>query len=170
MVARLSSEYQQRDDSSFSKEESTEKTRVKLLQFADYFEEYHHLGLHEYTEEELSNCWFTSQERERILEEHENTIKRMEKGKKAKGNASYRGLEFETEKGSLDKARRIVKCIDMVMDEQEIQWQHGVFNWDRFARFSQKASKESVRVALNVARRDEIDALEVYLVQKKRTV
>ncbi|CAJ1954219.1 unnamed protein product [Cylindrotheca closterium] len=108
----------------------------------------------DYTDEELAACWVTQEERERHYKSFEKTVKRMESGKKAKKDDTYRGLEDFLHTDSID--RTIHDCIDAVMDEQERQWQISinVIDWDRFREVSLEVSTQSAKYALVMAQYD----------------
>ncbi|CAJ1945376.1 unnamed protein product [Cylindrotheca closterium] len=73
-----------------------------------------------------------------------------------------RGLEsFIQEDGEITTAS-VEQCIDAVMDEQEVQWDKEVDDYDRLAAVSEEVSRFSVSWALERARTDEKEAQRIY--------
>ena len=113
-----------------------------------------------YTKAEFESCWYTMTEKKEMEEEVKRTLKRLHRGKKCKRNSSYRGLERLVSKKT--ETLTIHEVIDAVMDEQEVQWAHDFFAWERFSIVSRKVSKTSFLKARYQAQRDELDAREAY--------
>ncbi|CAJ1954218.1 unnamed protein product [Cylindrotheca closterium] len=108
----------------------------------------------DYTDEELAACWVTQEERASHYKCFEKTIKRMESGKKANKDNTYRGLEDFLQTDSID--RTVHDCIDAVMDEQKRQWDISfkVIEWDLFREVSREVSTQSAKYSLAMAQYD----------------
>jgi hypothetical protein len=133
-----------------------------LVQFAVTIKHHEVMSRYEYTSAELKNCWFTLEEKQKMNASKDKVVVRMEKGKPAKGNHPYRGLECLTQTGSDALDLNISKVVDAVMDEQEAQWKAGQVHpnndLDRLAAISQAMTGHSQLEAYELAAEDERDA------------
>lgn len=132
----------------------------RRVYFSDSVSGYYILNLDEYSEAEITKCWYTRKESKRMQEKHLEIVERMESGKRCKRNASYRGLEDKETQNIRETA--IHSIVDAIMDEQEEQWLADIFDWDRFTEISKELSKESCELALKRAKRDEKEAKKLY--------
>lgn len=109
-------------------------------------------SLAEYSDEEIKYLYISTQEAQKMWHQQQKVIQKMEqcKGKKS----SYRGLEVHTEKGDSDFQRRRINCIDLVMDEQDIQMEKDIYDFEKLRKISKKASKQSKMLARKKAEKD----------------
>jgi hypothetical protein len=116
--------------------------------------------LEEYTEDEVRNCWYSLEDKEKMYEKQAKMVALFESGKKAKKGMSYRGLECWTTKGGRDLDLNISKCIDAVMAEQDAQWNASIDDWERLAAASQEVTAGSAKRALAIGREYERAAIK----------
>ena len=109
-------------------------------------------SLDEYSEEEIQNSWISKREEQKMLAQQFKVVKKMEQGKGKK--SSYRGLEKHTDRGTIAFEKRRLKCIDNVMDEQDLQIEKDIYDHDKLAKISKKTSKKSIKEALKQAKKD----------------
>ena len=109
-------------------------------------------NLDAYSQEEIQNTWISTSEEQKMLAQQFKVVKKMEQGKGKK--SSYRGLEKHTSKGTTVFEKRRLRCIDRVMDEQDIQIEKNIYDHDKLAKISQKTSKKSIKEALKQAKKD----------------
>jgi hypothetical protein len=127
------------------------------VKFAMTIRRHEIICLEEYTEDEIRNCWYSLEDKEKMKETHGKMVARFESGEKG---MTYRGLECWTTKGGRDLDLNISKCADAVMDEQDAQWNASIDDWERVAAASQEVTAGSAKRALAIGREDERDAIE----------
>jgi hypothetical protein len=113
------------------------------------------LGLADYSAEEIERCWYCREEYRTMAEDSINMRKRMEMGKLPKRKDSYRGLETWTEDGERLLGREICNAIDIVLDEQERQWDEKCHDEELIAVLYQAATHTSNVLALSIGIVDE---------------
>jgi hypothetical protein len=118
------------------------------------------MSIEEYTEDEVRNCWYSFEDKEKMYEKHNKMVARFESGKKAKKGSTYRGLECWTTKGGCDLDLNISKCTDAVMDEQDAQWSASIDDWERVATASREVTVGSAKRALATGQEYEREAIE----------
>ena len=123
-------------------------------------------GLDQYTQEEIETCWYTEEEKYMSQESRNKVIARMEEGKLEKLNSPYRGLETLTERGMSRMHQQIYAVVDVVMDEQEVQWSNRTSDVEKIAYLSQEISSSSQVVARRTAIQDERDVIEMLREEK----
>ncbi|CAJ1941468.1 unnamed protein product [Cylindrotheca closterium] len=104
-------------------------------------------SLDEYSEQEIRDYWISTSENQQF-----KVIRTMEQGKGKK--RSYRGLELQTDKGAKEAERRRLNCIDLVMDEQDIQIGKDIYDPKKLRKLSKKTSKKSKKMARKQAKKD----------------
>jgi len=133
----------------------------------------------EYSKEEFQQCFYTDDEWGKMEKEQDETILQLERIKKhqdhhrhhkhrhrghehGKKVDSYRGLEDQTRRREHRRKEHRNKCVDAVMAEQDRQSNIRVFDWEGFAMVSKRASRDSVKMALKHAKRDELHACKIH--------
>jgi hypothetical protein len=118
----------------------------------------------EYTHDEIERCWWTYDERKRLIKKQIKIVDRLEDGKKEKRSSPYRGLEKVAIAGYQDMIHARNRYVDSVMDEQEKQWLAGMewLDWDRIADLVKDDCSESSEEALVMGRYDERQAQDTY--------
>jgi hypothetical protein len=116
--------------------------------------------LEEYTEDEVRNCWYSLEDKEKKYEKLNKMVARFESGKEAKKGMTYRGLEYWTTKGGRDLDLDIWKCIDAVMAEQDAQRNASIDDWERVAAASQEVTAGSAKRALAKGQEDERESIK----------
>lgn len=125
----------------------------------------------DYTEVELQDCFYTSDERNEMHSERKSIITRMEREqtiwqsehkRKQKAPSSFRGLETSTRDGSIMSQNRVWEVVDNVLIEQEDQRQAKVSDSERIRTASRSASIQSTLLALRSAIADQEAAFKVY--------
>lgn len=114
------------------------------------------LGLADFSAEEIEHCWYGREEYRTMAEDSINMRKRMEMGKKPKRKESYRGLETWTADGRRLLDRDICLAIEVVLDEQERQWDEKCQDEERIAVLYQVATQNSNMVAVSLGIADEL--------------
>mmetsp|Transcript_21285 Transcript_21285/g.52444 ORF Transcript_21285/g.52444 Transcript_21285/m.52444 type:complete len:253 (+) Transcript_21285:2389-3147(+) len=109
-------------------------------------------SLDEYSEQEIQDCWISTEEKRKMFDQQFKVIRKMEQGIGKK--SSFRGLENHTRKGEIESERRRLKCIDLVMDEQDIQIDKDIYDSEKLCKLSKKASKKSKTLARKQAKKD----------------
>lgn len=161
------SSIEQKSESSLDRSEQTkpvssfslERSKVR---FSQKIQEYHILSLDSYSERELRHCWYTEEEREKYMDRHERSAKRLEKGERSKRGESFRGLEGWTQDGGEEANEMIADCIDAVLYEQERQWKKHRENRHNLALISESKSKKCVKMAIRIGKRDMKEAIKAY--------
>ena len=133
------------------------------LRFAVAIHKRDTLSLDDYTEQEFNSCWYSPEEKRKKTRQREKIVSRMEAGKLPKNKSmTYRGLEAWTQDGSDKLEKHIGRCIDAVMDEQDLQWSTNKDNYERIAAVSRLVSYQSTELALERAAVDEFEAMEAH--------
>ena len=149
-----------RDDSSStsSRSRNSNKNNHKVIRFASSLQHFETLCRDDYTESEVKNTWYSAGEQKVMKSKQNKLVKRMDKGKKPKGDESFRGMENLALNGYQEMMHRKHRCIDSVMDEQERQWKLNVVDWDRIKELAMECSQECIAEALKFGEKDEIEA------------
>jgi len=149
---------QTKPESNFSLEYSYSKIR-----FSQQINEYHDiLSRESYSERELRHCWYTEEEKTKLIDRHERSAKKLEKGERSKRGESFRGLEGWTEAGADEANEMIEDCIDAVLNEQDRQMKKDRRNHGNLALISLSKSKKAIKMALRTAKRDMKEAIRAY--------
>ena len=109
---------------------STSKTKIPfsclprkdtVISFAAFHDTYSTLGLYEYTEEEISNTWYSREALATIERDRQRCIRLLEKNESLLQDIKYssRGLEKMTRKGQENYDRNRQLGLDVVFEEQE---------------------------------------------------
>lgn len=114
------------------------------------------------SDEEYFLCFYSPDEIDWMNEEQNETADRIESGEEAKRDTPYRGLEAWTQEGQYLMNQRIFSCVDAVLDEQDKQWKKNKSSTRKIARASKSLSKSSNKLALELAKQDEIEARKIY--------
>jgi hypothetical protein len=121
------------------------------------------ISRHDYTPQEVEDCWFTPGEVLETEKEIYKQIQMMEEGKILKDKRySSRGLEKFTKLKQMVRAENMIKGIDAVLDEQQSQLMSGNFDDERVARVYSRVSSSCQMWAQVVGLQDQRDA-ENYL-------
>jgi hypothetical protein len=149
----------------YLKQQKERQSTFTIVQFAVDIKHHEVMSRSEYTNEELKKCWYTSEEKQKMNASTFKVAARFEKGKPAKGNNPYRGLECCTKTGFDAFDSNTTKDVQAVMDEQEAQReaeQAQPNDWDRIAAISQAMTGHSQTKAYQLAAEDERDARLVW--------
>jgi hypothetical protein len=132
-----------------------------IVQFAVDIKHHKVMSRSEYTNAELKKCWYTLKEKQKMNASRVKVAARFDKGKLAKGNNLYQGLECCTQTGFDGFYFNVAKVAQAVTDEQEGQGkteQAQPDDWDRMAAISQAMTGYSQTIAYQLAFEDERDA------------
>jgi hypothetical protein len=113
------------------------------------------LGLDDYSDEEIERCWYGREEYRTMAEDSMNMYKLMAMGKRQTREDCYRGLEKWTEDGRLLLDRDICHAIEVVLDEQERQWDEKCEDEELIAILYQAATQTSNMLAISLGIADE---------------
>jgi len=137
-------------------------TQQEMKKEAVTFDEVVHLratmSRKDYSEREARQSWMTSVEMEEMNTRCFKTAERMESGKCAKRNSTYRGLENFSARGQSKLDRTIRDCIDSVLDEQDRQYSYGIDDFSLIAKASFAHSEKCATTALRIGRLDAREA------------
>jgi hypothetical protein len=118
--------------------------------------------LNNFSDEEIERCWYEKADFLRIKEEFMLTVKLMNWGDLPKDTLGYciRGTEFQTHEGA--RRRKLNKEVarDTVRDEQDEQWDEGIFDPDVLVSVYIAATRQCRVEAQLMGLEDEKDARE----------
>ena len=116
------------------------------------------MSLDDYTDDEMTRCWYERRELRDIEKSNAMLIKRMSQGKPPKIGHSYRGLEDMTGQGHKLAEDRYDKALDIVLDFYDGQCMHGVNDEAELASLYASVTKRCKLLALATGLQDEIEA------------
>ena len=106
----------------------------KTVVFATYSSQYSIIHINDYTDDEISSTWYTSEELKQIKAQAKSTINKVIKGIPIEPTKDcIQGLETYTTEGQRVKYQQRLDAMDAVLDEQEIQREEGYTNVDAIA-------------------------------------
>jgi hypothetical protein len=117
------------------------------------------LRLEDYSEDEKSACWFSREDYVIFRCKGARIVRRMIKG--SADGFCVRGLERIAEAAADPTRSRRERAYEVVLNEQEIQQVHRVFNPERVSALYREASIESTVMALRMAHNDAIVAHKI---------
>lgn len=130
---------------------------------------YHRIISHrDFTAAERKNYWYTDRDMNRMTQEREKVLKRLEKGKPCNEDITYRGLEGWTNEGAERLNEIISSVLAAVMDEQDRQWQTHSDDEGLIAKRSRAATSESGAHAFRLAKEDRSQAISAWQVKKDK--
>jgi hypothetical protein len=120
------------------------------------------IHLNHFSVEEFECCWYQKADLQRIKEELLLTVKLMKIGDLPKDTLRYcrRGTEFRTREGALRRLLNKEVARDTVHDEQDGQWNEGIFDPDVLASVYIAATRQCQVEAELMGSKDEKDARE----------
>jgi hypothetical protein len=120
------------------------------------------IHLNHFSVEEFECCWYQKADLQRIKEELLLTVKLMKIGDLPKDTLRYcrRGTEFRTREGALRRLLNKEVARDTVHDEQDGQWNEGIFDPDVLASVYIAATRQCQVEAQLMGSKDEKDARE----------
>ncbi|KAL3940427.1 MAG: hypothetical protein SGBAC_005035 [Bacillariaceae sp.] len=153
------------DSTTVTTETSSECCNAKSqrrISFGPEIWEYEIPSREDMTEAEYNLSFYSPDEIAFLNEEQNETVDRMDSGKKPKKSSPYRGLEAWTQKGQHNMNQRIFACVDSVLDEQDKQWTDRRNSTRRIAKASKTLTRMSRDIAFKLAKQDEKEARKVY--------
>mmetsp|Transcript_26129 Transcript_26129/g.63721 ORF Transcript_26129/g.63721 Transcript_26129/m.63721 type:complete len:229 (-) Transcript_26129:335-1021(-) len=122
------------------------------------------ISRHDYSEKEALQSWLSDEEMEKMNKRQFKTVERMESGKGARRESTYRGLETMSAKGQAELDGIIQYCVGSVLDEQDRQFYlfDEIHDDEMIALASSNCSEECTQKALNRARSDAREAKRCY--------
>jgi hypothetical protein len=120
------------------------------------------IHLNHFSDEEFERCWYKKADLQRIKEELLLTVKLMKIGDLPKDTLRYcrRGTEFRTREGACRRMFNKEVARDAVRDEQDGQWDEGIFDSDVLASVCIAATRQCQVEAQLMGSKDEKDARE----------
>ena len=115
------------------------------------------LHVEDYTQEEIDLCWYQREEYRSMTAQSIEMLKQMEAGMEPDAWDSYRGLETWTDSGKRLLEDDICHSIDVVLDEQDRQWDEDIIDEDIMAEMYHEATESSTQLAFNLAMIDELE-------------
>ena len=113
-------------------------------------------ALSEYTEEEIENCWFTSEEYDQIKHSMDKQIRKMNRGEKLKDKKyCSRGLECFADEAHALRQEYKGLAVQAVLDEQYCQFEEGINDEYTIAAAYQLVSKPCLRRAQRMGLADQ---------------
>ena len=141
------------------------KHSAKALCFNQEVVVHKYLHIDDYSDKEIRNTWYDAYEMSAIGTTNRETLYAMisHGDKVSTGCTSFhdenrfcsRGLETWVGIRAQQKRERRTRAYDAVLDEQDFQWEHGIFDEERIAREYVKTTRESRTIAREMALRDE---------------
>jgi hypothetical protein len=147
------------DDGTTLDDDTHTSTRIR---FASLNQVHFTINLDDYSKKERNKCWYTRDMITKSRAKHHKTVQRMEAGLKEREASPYRGLKTWTKQGHEEISERITTCVDVVMDEQDFQWECEEDDGDRMAQCSMAISTEGIANALQQAQKDAREAQKAY--------
>lgn len=138
------------------------------------------MGLDEYTPDELGASWFDHDDMIRMKDTARSDAKLLDSGLLVLGDKgadvlqsssskeiSFRGLEYRTRKGVMRKRQSRINAWDAVFCEIDFQKQNDFLDEDAIADVYFLCSEASAVTARVTAKRDAIEAMNIYMRSKK---
>ena len=118
------------------------------------------LHINEFTDEEVEASYYHKAEFKAVKAELKETVKMVESGLLPKDTPKFtrRGTEFRTPDGARSRLRNKQIAWNAVFEEQEAQWDEGVFDPEVLASIYEAAAKHCQYTAHNLALQDQIAA------------
>ena len=146
-----------------TKSRSTDKKK-KYASFRKRLSYRYVISLDQYTEEEIDACWFSREELRTIRTDVKFAVDRLTNGNLDDSAEQYcqRGLECQTPLAALKRNRLRIATREVVLDEQDIQYNQYGYVIDPFliAAACQLISKSASENARSIALKDELDAMK----------
>ena len=121
------------------------------------------LHIKDYSEKEIKETWYSTEERSEILDDVRETLSIMvANGRELPSNPWFctRGLEARTPEGAGRKRKNKRDALDAVLDEQEYQWNRGISDPEAIADAYCKYSHSCRVSAVMQGKCDENHALD----------
>ena len=117
------------------------------------------LHINEFSDFEFESCWYSDVEFRAMKRSVRKFAKlAVESGKWDEDEFSMRGLEVYTMEGARRRMQNKVMGRDVVLDEQDLQKEHGRWDPDSISEAYQKVSKPCQALAQEMAQKDQADA------------
>ena len=115
-----------------------------------------------YTQEEMKNCWYTQEEKQKMQSTLSRDIARLNAAVPEARNRSYRGLELLCQEGSERCDVQVFKLVNHVIDEQIRQWDAGFVDQSLIAAVSKSLTAANVGRARFLADQDRKEANKIH--------
>lgn len=138
-------------------------TTTKSVCFADDLNEIFPIKhIDDFSESEVATIWYNGDEYDDIKSDFKTTVFLMENGMELPEDQTGRGLEYRTQQGAWNRYENKKNAHNAVLDEQDKQWKDDADDFDEMARVYIEVSRRCIEDALEMARRDELEARAVY--------
>lgn len=123
------------------------------------------LHLNDFTAAEHYKCWYSHDDIQRFNVDLKLTVRLMELGDLPYDTKDYcrRGTEYLTHKGLQRRVQNKLNSRNAVFDEQDAQWDRGVFDADAIAEVYRKASEHCLKAARILALGDQLHSNELHM-------
>jgi hypothetical protein len=116
----------------------------------------------DFSESEVATIWYNGDEYDDIKSDYKTTVFLMECGKELPEDQTSRGLEYRTQQGAWTRYENKKAASNAVLDEQDKQWKADADDFDALARVYMEVSRKCIEDALELARRDALEAQTLY--------
>jgi hypothetical protein len=123
------SELMDKQDLSMMKMSESSTTKVEVersVSFRSYASARETIHIDDYTNEEISACWYNAVELKTVIVENKTTLLLMDNVFFSNDRICSRGLESYTQTGQASKRQHREDAIDAAMDEQDFQTDEGI--------------------------------------------
>jgi hypothetical protein len=119
------------------------------------------LHVSNYTDDEFDACWYNDYEFDMIRKEMRYVLTLLKNGMLEQDTEQYcrRGLECHTPEVALQRLKNRTAVREAVLDEQDFQWEEGIWDPELFARACKAACPTSQANAHAIALEDQLDAM-----------
>jgi len=138
------------------------------VHFDDMATVYDVICLDDYTPEELSDAWYDRDDMIRMKEAARSDAKLLDSGMlPKKGGITFRGLEHRTREGAKRKRQHRMNAWGAVFCEIDFQKEDEMIDEETIADAYFMYSEKCAEAAYEVAKRDALDAMNIYFKSKK---
>lgn len=134
-----------------------DRTGNKSVSFNQRVKVREHPCLNEFSEEEIERAWYDRTDYAMIKADCFSAIEKTLSGKTFPDDETLclRGLEYRTPQGAALRRKHKLEAIDVVFDEQCLQWSKGAHDPECIAHHYSNCADHSARVAHLIAVQDE---------------
>jgi hypothetical protein len=119
------------------------------------------LHVNDYSNDEIQSCWFNDVEYKAIKKDIRFAAKLLTDNNGLLGKDDehdcQRGLEMHTRKGAHRRLQNKLVARQAVLDEQNLQWEEGVYDPEYLAMVYQVVSSSCQATARDIALKDQLD-------------
>jgi hypothetical protein len=149
--------------SCFAKNPTRISPLTKCVYFSDDLVEVFPIKhIDDFSESEVATIWYNGDEYADIKSDFKATVFLMESGKELPEDHTSRGLEYRTQQGAWTRYENKKNAHNAVLDEQDKQWKADADDFDAMACVYMEVSRKCIEDALELARRDAVEAQTLY--------